>query len=292
MDVANNGTGTVDNLIGETISLSSPGAANAYGLKIATVGTNYTGLGNNYGVYIQDQSQSGATGDNFNLYSQGPGLNYFGGNVGIGTTSPATALDTVGQIDATSYGIDSQSGSIISESRGTLRFGNAGSSVNESTALVAGGTVGAILLLNGNFGIGNINPQYTLDITGISGTSSPFNVASSSGTSELMVSNQGNVGIGTTSPNQALQVVGSISNIITTAVHPNYPNCHYNRRIPDPWSIYVSGRYAYTANVGSDNISIVDISNPSSPVQIGSAERGICSCCSLRLRPLRLCGKF
>jgi hypothetical protein len=62
----------------------------------------------------------------------------------------------------------------------------------------------------GNIGIGNTAPAYTLDVRG-SGTTSPFNIASSSGTSELMVASNGFVGIGTTSPAATLDIYGTAS---------------------------------------------------------------------------------
>ena len=70
------------------------------------------------------------------------------------------------------------------------------------------------------------------------------------------------VGVGTTSPAAQLSVLSSstsgITQISTCTVGTN------------PRSIYVSGKYAYVANTGSNNISVVDVSNPLSPVQISS----------------------
>src|ERR1035437_5628787 len=43
----------------------------------------------------------------------------------------------------------------------------------------------------------------------------------------------------------------------------------------NPYSIAISGRYAYVANFGSNNISVVDISNPSSPLQITTTTVGL-----------------
>ena len=57
----------------------------------------------------------------------------------------------------------------------------------------------------GNVGIGNSSPSQTLSIQG-SGATDIFNVASSSGTSDMIIKSNGNVGIGTTSPAQKLQV--------------------------------------------------------------------------------------
>ncbi|MDD5502463.1 MAG: hypothetical protein PHH26_03245, partial [Candidatus Thermoplasmatota archaeon] len=74
--------------------------ASNYGLYISNQGsgngTNGLHLNNSYGLYIA--SQSGATNNNFALYSVG-GNNYFGGNVGIGVTSPtAFKLQVAGNV--------------------------------------------------------------------------------------------------------------------------------------------------------------------------------------------------
>src|ERR1022692_1322810 len=73
-------------------------------------------------------------------------------------------------------------------------------------SIQVGGVDDLTIQPSGNVGIVNRFPAYTLDVKGVAGTTSPFNVASSSGVSELMVSNSGNVGIGTTTPSQLLTV--------------------------------------------------------------------------------------
>jgi YVTN family beta-propeller protein len=42
----------------------------------------------------------------------------------------------------------------------------------------------------------------------------------------------------------------------------------------NPFGIYVAGRYAYTANHGASTISVIDVSNPASPVVVGSVAVG------------------
>lgn len=59
---------------------------------------------------------------------------------------------------------------------------------------------------NGKVGIGLTNPAFTLDVKGIAGATSPFNVASSTGTSELVVVNSGNVGVSSSTPGSLLSI--------------------------------------------------------------------------------------
>ncbi len=74
--------GTISNGYGVFSSLNpttSNTITNGYGLYVDTFGTGVT---NKYGVYVNDPSAK----------------NYFAGNVGIGTTTPAFALDVMGPI--------------------------------------------------------------------------------------------------------------------------------------------------------------------------------------------------
>jgi hypothetical protein len=58
-----------------------------------------------------------------------------------------------------------------------------------------------------------------------------------------------------------------------------------------PYSVYVAGRYAYTANLNAATISVVDVSNPTAPVVVGSVAVGTGPHKRLRSRPLRLHGE-
>ena len=42
----------------------------------------------------------------------------------------------------------------------------------------------------------------------------------------------------------------------------------------DPFSVYVSGNYAYVASFDSNALEIVDVSNPANPVHKGSISNG------------------
>ncbi|HSR89410.1 MAG TPA: hypothetical protein VLK22_03410 [Candidatus Udaeobacter sp.] len=99
-------------------------------------------------------------------------------------------------------------------------------------------------------------------------TSSIFDISSAQTPSILKVLANGNIGIGTSTPTEKLSVVGNISNVIgpSTAISQVATTTVGGQ----PASVFVSGRYAYTANQASNTISIVDISNPLVPVQVGT----------------------
>ena len=127
------------------------------------------------------------------------------------------------------------------------------------------------ILTNGNVGINTSSPVATLGIQGVAG-SNPLEIASSTGASLFRVLTNGNVGINTSTPAEKLSVVGNISNIIegnTTISQIASVGVG-----SDPQSVFVSGRYAYTANNSSNTISVIDISNPAVPVQIATTSVG------------------
>ncbi len=67
---------------------------NNYGVRVRAATDTSTGaIANNYGVYIDSQTAGSTL--NYALYSAG-GANYFAGNVGIGSITPAVALDVAG----------------------------------------------------------------------------------------------------------------------------------------------------------------------------------------------------
>ena len=127
------------------------------------------------------------------------------------------------------------------------------------------------VLANGNIGINSSSPFASLSLRGTAGIN-PFAINSSTGAPLLHILSNGNVGIGTSTPTQKLSVIGNISNIIssgTTVSQISTTTVSGN----STQSVFVSGRYAYTVG-GTSGFSVVDISNPSAPVQIATTTVG------------------
>ena len=95
----NTGTGTLRHAHGIRFfagNLSTGTVTNAYGMQVNLVNASGT-ITNGYGVYISDVQ---ATSD-FAIYQYGTNdTNYFGGDVGIGTTAPTAKLHVAGNIHA------------------------------------------------------------------------------------------------------------------------------------------------------------------------------------------------
>ncbi|MCR4333795.1 MAG: hypothetical protein NUV60_02170 [Patescibacteria group bacterium] len=98
------------------------------------------------------------------------------------------------------------------------------------------------VLANGNVGIGIVNPAYALDVKGQSGTSNLFNVASSTGTSQLMVDSRGRLNVNSTSATANLaraEIVAQDSDQI--ALHVSHINS--SGGVSTAWGIKVDGNH-------------------------------------------------
>ncbi|MBP6859450.1 MAG: beta-propeller fold lactonase family protein [Candidatus Magasanikbacteria bacterium] len=101
-----------------------------------------------------------------------------------------------------------------------------------------------------------------------------------SGSNVFLVTSTSKVGIGTSTPAEKLSVVGNISNILDSNNTTSIRQVATTAVGDNPRNIFVSGKYAYTANTNAGTISIIDVSNPSYPKQIstlltGNNPRGI-----------------
>ena len=157
--IYNNSTGTITNAYGtysQIYNLSTGTITNAYGNYITPFVKSGGTMTNAYGLYIDNQT---AATNNYGIYVNGAstralhinsGTSYFGGNVGINTTSPTYKLDIDAQTGGTGnplrlLGLNAgaTSDSIISSNSGILRRLSIGQIVGSSAWALLGnaGTV-------------------------------------------------------------------------------------------------------------------------------------------------------
>ena len=97
---------------------------NAYGIYSGVIQSGSGGIVNGYSMFLN--SPSGAVTNKYNLYASGTAPSYFGGNVGIGRTSPSTALDVSGVVSSTGLVVNGNATTTGSLSISDLRVSNTG----------------------------------------------------------------------------------------------------------------------------------------------------------------------
>jgi hypothetical protein len=165
---------------------------------------------------------------------------YFGGNVGIGTTSPGFPLQVNGTIKATMFSTASNAnfyGTTLEATTFVDPNGGAYSSIvhggtNKTISFSTNNLNRMQIDSSGNVGIGTTSPNDLLELssssntylditsTGTGGkrwilsslvTSGNFKIRNNTdGTDALSITPTGNVGIGTTSPNEKLDLTGNV----------------------------------------------------------------------------------
>lgn len=252
--IFNGAFGLVTNSNGISLSLSNSNAnstvTNAIGVNIAAL-VNAGTIASTTGVFIGSQTAGTQTNHPYGIYQSGTSdWNYFGGVVGIGTsTAPYTVtagtplLNVAGGIQVGGRGVSSGGIDFIrptdgisgaaymrwvgasgtnfelsnSSGNGVLRLG-AVSSVGDSTRILGNSSVEIARFANANasVGIGTTSPLAKLDVAGTNNGTAPLfqlsSVASFATTTRFAVLNNGNVGIGIGNPaRSSLEIMATTS---------------------------------------------------------------------------------
>jgi len=221
------------------------------------------------------------------------------GDIGIATTSPTERLVVLGNLSinhsagtSTTFFVDttSQRVGIGTTNPGTLL--TVAGNVNVSGSLNVTGNITFPQLIscdtintdaNGVLTCGSDATSAGAEVTGSgnAGNITYWTASSTLGNSTLYQSS-GKIGIGTISPNAELEVIGTVSVVGeidqkngSFAQIPN-PIHKGTNGVSGPRHVFVSGKYAYVTENAGDRLAIIDVSDPSNPIDVSSISDTAC----------------
>jgi hypothetical protein len=231
---------------------------NQYGFHAES---SLTGATNNYGFYGNIASGTGR----YNFYAAGTADNYFAGNVGIGTTAPATKLVLAGN------------NSGLAENN-TLRFWDTDGTTEANQQL------GKIEFFSSDAsspgaGVKAYIGAFAEDTTPDVYLSFATDTSTGTATERMRITSAGNVGIGTSSPTQPLDVNGNVAITGTERrITGDFSNATVANRVMFQNSVVNASTLMYAVPNGTGTIARWRVVNNSSDfVNSSQADFGITS---------------
>ncbi len=216
------GTGVLSR-VATAAAVYTMGNSYAFFAQTPAIGAG-SAITNNYGVFIADQDPAGV-GTGYGIYQNtSTNLNYFAGNIGIGSVTPGTALDVARtSADSIIRSVTTTSG----VSRLDLRGYNATTTLTDFMHLAGS----QIILVNKNATNGNFTSIFNQSDAGVQGSGIAFindNHATGAGsiafmtqngtnlTEKMRINSTGYVGIGTTNPGVILDVQENTTTMVVS----------------------------------------------------------------------------